>query len=87
MAEKKAWGKTNQWAEELELLKSIINKTILVETIKWGTPVYTHINKNIIGVGSFKSYFGIWFFNGVFLNLRNLRTTSVNNLRIMISMT
>ncbi|WP_339889442.1 DUF1801 domain-containing protein [uncultured Flavobacterium sp.] len=78
MAEKKAWGKTNQWAEELELLKSIINKTILVETIKWDTPVYTHINKNIIGVGSFKSYFGIWFFNGVFLKDENKLLINAN---------
>jgi uncharacterized protein YdeI (YjbR/CyaY-like superfamily) len=67
MAEKKISSKTNQWPEELELLKTIINKTILIETIKWGTPVYTHTNKNIIGIGGFKSYFGIWFFNGVFL--------------------
>lgn len=63
----KVWNKTNQWTEELELLKSIVNKTQLVETIKWGTPIYTHNNKNVIGIGGFKSYFGIWFMNGVFL--------------------
>ncbi|WP_130734201.1 YdeI family protein [Flavobacterium sp. J27] len=67
MSEKKVWDKTNQWAEELETLKSIIEKTDLVETTKWGTAVYTHNNKNIIGIGGFKSYFGIWFYNGVFL--------------------
>ncbi|UOX34137.1 DUF1801 domain-containing protein [Flavobacterium sediminilitoris] len=67
MTDKKIWDKANQWNEELELLKSIINTTNLIETTKWGTSVYTHNNKNIIGIGGFKSYFGLWFFNGVFL--------------------
>lgn len=67
MSEKNKWNKTNQWNDELELLKAIINKTQLVETVKWGAPIYTHNDKNIIGIGGFKSYFGIWFFNGVFL--------------------
>ena len=61
------WNKTNQWAEEIELLHNIIKKTSLIETTKWGGPVYTHKNKNVVGVGGFKSYFGIWFYNGVFL--------------------
>jgi uncharacterized protein YdeI (YjbR/CyaY-like superfamily) len=65
--EKHVWDKTNQWKDELEILKSIISKTELIETIKWGTPVYTYQNKNIIGLGGFKSYFGVWFMNGVFL--------------------
>lgn len=67
MAEKKVWDKVNHWDDELEILKSIINKTQLVETNKWGGIVYTHKNKNIIGIGGFKNYFTIWFFNGVFL--------------------
>lgn len=65
--EKNPWNKTDQWSNELEFLKAIVNKTNLKEKIKWGGPVYTHLNKNIIGIGGFKSYFGIWFFNGVFL--------------------
>jgi uncharacterized protein YdeI (YjbR/CyaY-like superfamily) len=65
--EKHVWDKTNQWKDELEILKSIISKTELIETIKWGTPVFTYNNKNIIGIGGFKSYFGVWFMNGVFL--------------------
>lgn len=64
---KNPWNKTNQWTEELEVLHAIIRKTNLVETTKWGGPVYTHNGKNILGIGGFKSYFGIWFFNGVFL--------------------
>ena len=61
------WNKTNQWENELEQLHAIIRKTPLVETTKWGGPVYTYNNKNVVGIGGFKSYFGIWFYNGVFL--------------------
>lgn len=61
------WDKVNNWTEELELLKSIIAKTELIETTKWGGPVYVLDGKNVVGVGGFKNYFTIWFFNGVFL--------------------
>ena len=64
---KHIWDKNNNWTEELNLLKEIIAQTELVETTKWGAPVYVLNNKNVIGIGGFKSYFGIWFFNGVFL--------------------
>lgn len=64
---KNQWDKTNQWSEEIEIIHSILRKTNLVETTKWGGPVYTYKNKNVVGVGGFKSYFGIWFYNGVFL--------------------
>lgn len=56
-----------QYKEALELLRSIILTTELEETIKWNFPVYTLNNKNVLGLGAFKNYFGIWFFNGVFL--------------------
>ncbi|TRX37375.1 hypothetical protein FNW52_05275 [Flavobacterium sp. ZT3R18] len=59
--------KINQWSEELETLKSIIAKTALVETTKWGGCVYVLDNKNVIGVAGFKNFFTLWFFNGVFL--------------------
>lgn len=90
------WNKTNQWANEIEQLHAIIRKTSLVETTKWGGSVYTHKNKNVVGIGGFKSYFGIWFYNGVFLkdekkllinaneentkSLRQIRFTSVNEI-------
>jgi uncharacterized protein YdeI (YjbR/CyaY-like superfamily) len=57
----------DQWETELELLKTIISKTELVETTKWGGCVYVLNNKNVIGVGGFKNFFTLWFFNGVFL--------------------
>ncbi len=55
------------WKDELIELREIINETELVETVKWGMPVYTIDGKNVVGIGSFKSYFGIWFYQGVFL--------------------
>lgn len=61
------WKHSNKWEEELLLLKSIIDKTELIETTKWGGPVFIYEKKNIIGLGGFKDYFAIWFFNGVFL--------------------
>lgn len=67
MPEKKVWDKVNQWEKELEVLRSIIQKTELVETQKWGGEVYVINNKNVLGIGGFKNYFTIWFFNGVFL--------------------
>lgn len=62
-----SWNKVTTWSEEIELLNSIIAKTELVETTKWGGPVFTVNGKNVLGIGGFKNYFTIWFFNGVFL--------------------
>ena len=77
-------------------MHAIIRKTSLVETTKWGGSVYTYQNKNVVGIGGFKSYFGIWFYNGVFLkdekkllinaneentkSLRQMRFISVNEI-------
>lgn len=65
------WDKVNHWHEELELLKSIIDKTELLETTKWGGCIYTLKGKNVLGIGGFKNFFTIWFFNGVFLKDEN----------------
>jgi len=58
---------STNFQEELEWLKSIIRKTVLKETIKWGTEVYTHNGKNVLGLVAFKNFFSLWFYNGVFL--------------------
>lgn len=64
---KNPWNKNHLWEKEIEALKSIVIKTPLIEAQKWGGIVYTHQGKNVLGIGGFKSYFGLWFFNGVFL--------------------
>lgn len=56
-----------EWQDELQLLHELIQATGMQETIKWGAPVYTVDGKNVVGLGAFKSYVGIWFFQGVFL--------------------
>jgi len=57
----------NHWVNELDVLKAIIAKTALIETNKWGGCVYVLDNKNIVGVGGFKKFFTLWFFNGAYL--------------------
>lgn len=54
--------------EILIVLREILRSTELTETIKWGGPVYNVNDKNVIGLGAFKSYAGMWFYQGVFLN-------------------
>ena len=88
MEAKNAWNKTNQWDEEIEMLHAIVRKTPMVETTKWGGPVYTYKDKNVVGIGGFKSYFGIWFYNGVFLKdekqlLLNANEENTKSLRQM----
>jgi uncharacterized protein YdeI (YjbR/CyaY-like superfamily) len=40
----------------------------MIETIKWGAPVYLHKDKNISSMAAFKNYVGIWFYQGALLN-------------------
>jgi uncharacterized protein YdeI (YjbR/CyaY-like superfamily) len=49
-------------------LRDLIGSTELTETVKWGIPVYTINDKNVVGIAAFKSYVGLWFYNGSFLN-------------------
>ncbi len=55
------------WQEELRELRKILRSTKLEETTKWGGPCYTFDGKNVVGLGAFRSYFGLWFFQGVLL--------------------
>jgi len=64
-------SKQTHWKSTLNLLREIILSTGLEETIKWGIPVYTYDKKNIVGIGSFKSYAGLWFFQGALLKDAN----------------
>lgn len=59
--------KNQQWNEEIALLKSLAERTELEHSIKWGIDVYTLDGKNVMGIAPFKSYVGIWFYNGVFM--------------------
>lgn len=56
-----------KYLDVLTKLRAILRETELEEKMKWGIPTYCLKNKNVAGIGAFKSYAGIWFFNGVFL--------------------
>lgn len=58
------------WRAELTTLREILRSTELEEAVKWGGPVYTFDGKNVVGLGGFKSYFGLWFFQGALLEDR-----------------
>ena len=54
--------------EECLFLRDVALQSGLIETIKWGCPVYTtNRDENICGIAAFKSYCGIWFFQGSLL--------------------
>ena len=54
----------------LKKIRKIIQSTCLCETFKWGMPTYTCDNKNLLGMGAFKSHVGLWFFQGGLLSDR-----------------
>lgn len=56
------------WHDELVRLREILLSTELEETVKWGAPCYTYDGKNVVGVGAFKSYVGLWFHQGALLS-------------------
>lgn len=56
-----------EWKQSLMLLRELLQASGLTETVKWGAPVYVLGKKHIAGIGAFKAYAGIWFFQGVFL--------------------
>lgn len=56
-----------RWQEAAERMQMIVERTDLRKEFKWGTDVYTFQGKNVIGWGSFKDFFSLWFYNGVFL--------------------
>ncbi len=57
----------DKWKEPLLKFREIMLATELTETMKWGSPVYTLGGKHVAGMGTFKSYVGIWFFQGAYL--------------------
>ena len=55
------------WKDALNSLRGIMLNTAMQETVKWGAPCYTVNGKNVVGLGAFKSYVGIWFHQGALL--------------------
>jgi len=59
--------KLNKWKNELLLLREIILKCSLSETMKWGMPCYQYKGKNILMIAPFKDNCVISFFKGSLL--------------------
>lgn len=55
------------WQAELESLCELLRATELTETIKWGVPVYTFLEKNVVGIAAFKNHLALWFYQGALL--------------------
>ncbi len=59
--------KQTKWKAPLGKFRELCQQSELEESIKWGIPVYALQGKNVLGLVAFKSYVGIWFYQGVFL--------------------
>lgn len=57
-----------RWPAEVARLRELLLGCGLVETVKWGGPCYVHEGANVVGIGAFKSYFGLWFYQGALLD-------------------
>ena len=61
------FSKAGKWQGELEQLRTIALDCQLTEELKWGTPCYTHQQKNIVLIHDFKEYCAFLFFKGALL--------------------
>jgi uncharacterized protein YdeI (YjbR/CyaY-like superfamily) len=59
------------WQCEIKRLREILLSTDLAEEVKWGGPCYACDGQNLVGIGGFKSYFGLWFHQGALLQDKN----------------
>jgi len=60
--------KVHSWADELRLLREILNKTNLIEALKWNAPCYTHNSKNILMLSALKECVVVSFFQGALMS-------------------
>ena len=59
--------KVENYPEIVKKLRDILLTYPLEETIKWMFPTYVYKGRNLVAMGSFKAYAGIWFFEGSLL--------------------
>ena len=59
---------STMWPDEIQLLRPILRRAKLAETIKWGKPCYVHDGKNIAVLQEMKHFLALMFFNGVHLD-------------------
>lgn len=76
--------------DRLEEIRTSILHEHIEESIKWGSPVYGYGKSNLIGIGVFKNYLSVWFFQGALLsdnqhkliNAQEGKTAALRQLRI-----
>ena len=61
------YGQEHPYKEGISILRDLALKTKVIETLKWGSPVYAAEGKNVFWIARFKNHFGLGFFNGMFL--------------------
>lgn len=61
------YDEAHPFKEGINQLRILVLEAGLTETYKWNFPTYTLDTKNIVAICKFKTYFGFWFFNGVFM--------------------
>lgn len=59
--------KVHKWTDELQMLRSIVLTSGLIEELKWSMPCYTRNEMNIVMVAAMKDYCTISFFKGTLL--------------------
>ncbi len=82
-----------KWKNELTSLRILLLSTELEENIKWGMPVYSIMNKNVVGISGFKKHYGLWFYQGatlldkhkVLVNAQEGKTQCMRHLRYYAS--
>lgn len=60
-------AQADRWRDEIARLRAILLDVGLDETVKWGGHCYTLDGRNVVGIGAFKSCFGLWFVQGALL--------------------
>lgn len=78
-----------RWWELMHHLRGLLQETDLHETFKWDLPVYTHRDKNVVGLRHTKKFCSLWFFYGgrledadeVFINAQPGKTKDMRHLR------
>lgn len=60
--------KVHKWQSELDRLRDVALDCGLSEVLKWGHPVYTFENNNIVMIGAFNDFCVLSFFKGALLH-------------------
>lgn len=61
------FDKQEQFRAEVDYLRELLDASGMEQTVKWGAPTYMWKGRNVVGIGAFKGYVGLWFFQGALL--------------------